>query len=137
MPFLWSQQKKELYNYLHFQKKKKKNSVNLENELQGKIEQLKHDMEGQFERYKSELEDESGKLKKENEKLREELQNVYKEQEVAIQTGRPAGNSEQTNTTTAMDEAPSVQDHSALFNLPDIDTDCIVRNADASIQPHS
>ncbi len=102
----------------------------LEHELQGKIEQLKHDMEGQLERYKSDLDDESGRLRKENDKLRDELQNAYKEQEIAIQTGRPVTKGQQPQQVEEAGTASVVEDHAALFNLPDIDKNLFNTNTD-------
>jgi len=83
--------------------------------LQSQIEQLKLEMKTQMDVYKTEVNNNASNLTKENETLRKELEGLRKQKEEAART------------------AVSVEaetDHSALFDLPDIDKNLFGANAD-------
>jgi len=94
-------------------------------------ERLKRDMEKQLEQYKSEVDENSAKLKNENNKLRSELQQMHKDYELAVKTGRTqdSGMSMQDEDDDMAVENMENVDHSALFDLPDIDKNLFANNA--------
>ena len=95
--------------------------------LERQIEDLKRDMEGQLDRYKTEVDDESEKLRQENTQMRKELERLYKDYEVAVQTGRPVsveemgGQAGAAGTATSHAKTGKSEQDSSLFDLPDID----------------
>jgi len=92
------------------------------------LSQLKSEMESQMDRYKSELDDESNKLREENKGLHDELKKLHMEHEMAIKTGQEAAGKIQPDMSDAH-QAAEEKDHSALFDLPDIDKNLFNNNA--------
>mgnify|MGYP000016450351 CR=1 FL=1 len=104
-----------------------------DNSLQTQIEKLKREMEEQLENYKSEIDDDAVSINNENEKLRDELKQLYKEQEIAIETGKPVTAKRlmpvREPANNPAPKQPAATDHSALFDLPDIDKNLFSNNA--------
>ena len=100
-------------------------------------EQLKREMEKQLEQYKSEVDGDSEQLKKENNKLRIELQQMHDDYELAVKTGRNQSGGldlQDEDDDVLGDDAENV-DHSALFDLPDIDKNLFANNAPSAATP--
>ena len=95
------------------------NTVNDQDEIKSQIAQLKSEMDEQLGRYKSELDNESSQLKDENKGLRDELKALHKEHEAAIRSEREAV--EKRESAVVSSQEAEEKDHSALFDLPDIE----------------
>jgi len=105
-----------------------KHMSDTDNNLQGQIEKLKSEMEVQLEKYKTEVDRESSGLRKENENLQKQLSNLHKEHEVTIAAGGvfDMTGSDVQEKPAKREPARSLNsevDHSALFDMPDMDKD--------------
>ncbi|NOY67050.1 MAG: SUMF1/EgtB/PvdO family nonheme iron enzyme [Gammaproteobacteria bacterium] len=89
------------------------------NNLQGQIEKLKNDMESQLSTYKSEVDTESVKLTNENKRLQEQLDRLHKDHETAVNNGKEVERTYRKQEPMRPHDAE--EDHSALFDLPDMD----------------
>ncbi len=96
-------------------------------EIKLQISQLKSEMESQLSSYKNELDDESNKLREENKGLHEELKKLHMEQELAINTGQEIARKKQADDK-ATNQIIEEKDHSALFDLPDINKNLFNNN---------